>query len=399
MSETIDLVSVNGLHVQFIEDASGALTYQPIQPDGEPFFFHQTLSTGGAIDAAAVALDTSGFEAVWIQQSTDPSSGALVTRLMGDAITEDGQVRPNINLPLGDLTAPQLQALDVGHYVVTYDVDKGQGMAAETHVRLGDFSGFYTDLTVQSRPDHITETSGTIQLDWKTGQREVLGIDGKVLSTFGVSHTYNLTVGGSATIQNFNADHDQIRLNNLSGGIAGGAHSTLTFDERTHALTWDQDSPEGPSPPVSAGVVLTGQFGVANLAADFRPAVLKVIADDGSSTITWFDTDHSQTWNTLFATENPAGQVLTYGSMSDGGIKEVFTFDVDNSQPWQRYVDDFDLQGHVVNRAVLYDDGSSWNARYVFQGDDVAFYELTNFDAHGNQVGHGFYDSNGHLLS
>src|SRR5690349_9241124 len=130
MSGVIDLVSVFGQHVQITEDGAGVLTYQPFQPDGEPTFSHLTLSHGGALAFAAVPLTTTGFEAVWIQQVTDPS-GATTTHLLGQAITEEGRIdpSPDINLPLGNLVAPQLLALDGGRFLLAYDVvDKTTGV-------------------------------------------------------------------------------------------------------------------------------------------------------------------------------------------------------------------------------------------------------------------------------
>ncbi|HEY0437079.1 MAG TPA: hypothetical protein VGC92_10585, partial [Phenylobacterium sp.] len=246
----------------------------------------------------------------------------------------------------------------------------------------------------------IVEANGVIDLVWNGPggtEREVLDQGGNVLAARGASHVFNVSVGGSTVIQGFNPGHDQLFVANPDGTAAGGAHSTLTFDERTHTLTWDQDS-EGPSPAHQFAVLDVGRIGVSNLADNFRPAVLKDIAADGSSTITWFDTDHSQSWDTLVATEDAAGNVLTYASNSIGGTSEVFHFDVDNTQAYQRYVDDFDVTGHVVERAVLYDDGSSWTARYLYSAGQVAEYELINYDAAGHMLAHGFYSPDGVLL-
>lgn len=235
-------------------------------------------------------------------------------------------------------------------------------------------------------------------------EREVLGLNGVVLADRGASKIFTLGVASNTDLEraDFNPAHDQIRLVNADGSAAGGTASTLTYDERSHSLTWDLDS-QGQAPATQVADFVGPKaaspdglpFNVANLADGFRPAVLKVIFADGSSDITWFDTTGSQPWDTLHATEDANGNVLTYGSTSDAGTQEVFTFDVTNTQAYQRYVDEIDVSGHVTERTVLYDDGSSWTAKFAFAGGPVVSYELDSFDAAGHQIGQSFFNADG----
>jgi hypothetical protein len=306
------------------------------------------------------------------------------------------------------VTTPRIAELDGGRVAATFTTfHAGLTPTPPTvHLALSDpnhldqdtFLGVYADVVLPSAPDAITHANGDITLTWNEAGgtfREVLGEDGHVLAARGLSRTVDLTVNGATDVGGFNQAHDQIVLHNADGSVASGATSTLTFDARTHVLSWDPDS-QGPA-AASTAAVLGGvtALTVANLADAFRPEVMKVIAQDGSSTTQWFDSDHSQAWDTLLATFNAAGQLTTYGSTLDDGTGTTFHFDVDGAQPWQRYVDQTDAAGQVLARTVLYDDGTSWTAKFLILGGQVVNYELDSFDANGRQVGQSFFNPDG----
>jgi hypothetical protein len=252
---------------------------------------------------------------------------------------------------------------------------------------------------VVGRPDSISEANGAVTLTWQEGGetvREVLSLDGTVLAARGVSHTFTVGVAGSAGLDSFDVAHDQLILTNADGSVAHGPASTLTFDVRTHALTWDQDS-QGPAPASTAALLNVDHLGVANFADSFRPAVFKLIAEDGSTTIQWYDSDNNQTWDTLRATRDAADRVTTYASTLDDGTSTVFNFDVTNTQPYNRYVDQNDAAGRVIVRSVLLDDGQSWVATFTRAGDNgaVVSYTVDSFDAGGRLVGHGLFHADG----
>ena len=413
----------------------GSISYQPLDPAGQPIGTSHLLIQGHGLGStgffhalgvdtqtfAAVALSNGGFELVFNANLGDPQ-GFVRDALVGVGVDANGVIADQhlfdpsnglgpdnivvdlnhwgpFKIALGTPVPPHLFALDGGRFAVGYDTFDQAGNPT-VHLSLGSLSGLYADVTLPVAPETVTHANGDIVLTWHqngTLMREVLGEDGTVLAAPGTTHLYTLPTSSGAALS-FDPAHDQVSLTNPDGSVAHGTTSTLTFDARDHTLTWDQDS-EGPLPATVAAVLNTADFSVANLADDFRPEVLKVIAADGSQKIEWFDSDHSQPWDTLFATLDAAGQVTSYSSTLDDGSKTVFTFDVGNSQPYQRYVDQDDAAGHVLQRTVLYDDNTSWTATFKLDPHgQVISYELDSFDAAGRQVGQSFFNADGSPL-
>ncbi len=415
--------------------ADGSISYQLFDPAGQAIGTSHVLAQGhglgstgffnalgiDTVNFTAAPLSTGGFELVFNASLGDPQ-GFVRDALVGVGVDANGVIadqhlfdpsqglgpdniflgldQPGVTkIPVGTPVPPHLFELDGGRYAVTYETFDPVGNPT-AHVALGNLTGLYADVALPTAPETVTHANGDIVLTWhQTGAlvREVLGEDGSVLAAPGATHVFNTPTNSGAALS-FDPAHDQVSLTNPDGSVAHGTTSTLTFDARDHTLTWDQDS-EGPQPATVAAVLNAGDFSVANLADDFRPEVLKVIAADGSQKIEWFDSDHSQPWDTLFATLDPAGNVTTYSSTLDDGTKTVFTFDVGNTQPYQRYVDQDDAAGHVLQRTVLYDDNTSWTATFKLDPHgQVVSYELDSFDAAGHQVGQNFFNPDGSPL-
>jgi hypothetical protein len=413
--------------------ADGSISYQLLDPAGQAIGSSHVLAQGHGLGStgffnafgidtqtfAATPLSTGGFEVVFNAGLGDPQ-GFVRNALVGVGVDANGVIADqhlfdpsagfgpdNIfvdlnapgptKIPFGTPITPHVSELDGGRFAVTYETfDVNGGPVA--HVGLGTVNGLYADTEVASPPDDIVHTNGDIALIWnQSGStlREVLAEDGTVLSARGVTHIFTASTGAVAVLNGFDPAHDQLDVVNADATQAGGPTSTLTFDARDRSLTWDQDS-AGPIQAVRLGTLDVEQIGVANLEDGFRPEVLKVIAADGSQKIEWFDSDHSQPWDTLFATLDPAGNVTTYASTLDDGTRTVFTFDIGNLQPYQRYVDQDDAAGHVLQRTVLYDDNTSWTATFKLdRAGQVVSYELDSFDAAGHQVGQSFFNADG----
>jgi hypothetical protein len=384
---------------------------------------------------AVVSLTTGGFEVVFDEASGDPqgftrqllvgvevdAAGNLITSpsVNADNGLTAGNFHVALDSPIGKISGampadPQLYELAGGRYAVAYETFDSHNVAT-SHVAFGAAAGLYSDTVVASRPDEVGGGLGDVTLIWfqtTTGSGgiptvpgfaadplgEVLADDGSVLTPQGVFHTYTLSTTGFTAVSSFDPAHNQIAVQGPNGAYAFGPTTTLTFDVRDHSLTWEQDS-EGPSAPVLLTTLNTDTFGVANLQAAFRPEVLKVIAADGSSTIQWFDSDNSQPWETLIATETAGGAAKTYASMLDDGTKTAFTFDVDNSQPYTRYVDQDDAAGYILSRTVLVDTGNSWMATYTYAGGQVVSYEVDSFDSAGVLVAKNFFNPDGSILA
>jgi hypothetical protein len=417
------------------DGANGTISYQLFDPAGQAIGGAQVLAQGHGLNGsffnavridtqtfAATPLSTGGFEVVFNVNLGDPQ-GFVRDSLLGVGVDASGAVvNPHLvdpssglgvdnivigltqsgifKIPLGTPVAPHIYELEGGRFAVTYETFDVNG-APVPHIALGTPNGVYAATDLPSMPDTVTGLNGDIVLTTHQNGvdvRGVLGGDGRLLTTPGAGQVDAISTGGGTPIGSFDPAHDQISLRNADGSVAHGVASTLTFDIRSHILTWDQDS-EGPLAATTAALVNTGDFSVVNLADDFRPEVLKVIAADGSQKIEWFDSDHSQNWDTLFATFDRAGNVTTYASTLDDGTRTVFTFDVGDTQPYQRYVDQDDAAGHVLQRTVLYDDNTSWTATFKldFQGQ-VQSYELDSFDALGRQVGQSFFNADGSPL-
>jgi hypothetical protein len=388
---------------QVLDQDQTDLTQTPVGHVLLPLYFDAQAFTGG------------GFEVVYDVRTVD-SEGVDRFVLKGVAVGADGSIVSNLGaqldfptLPISNAqpAPPSVATLPGDRFVVAFETFDANN-APTSHVDLATASGgVYADVAVSSRPDAITHDAGDITLTWNSSgvaEREVLGLNGVVLADRAVSKVFTLGVAGNTNLEesDFNPAHDQIRLVNADGSPAGGVASTLTYDERSHSLTWDPDS-QGPAPATQVADFVDAKgaspdglpFNVAELADGFRPAVLKVILPGGSSDITWFDTTNSQPWDTLHAQEDAQGDVLTYSSTSDNGTQELFTFDVTNTQAYQRYVDEIDVGGHVTQRTVLYDDGTSWTAKFAFSGGQVTSYEVDNFNAAGVLVGKGFFHADG----
>ncbi len=364
----------------------------------------------------AVALTDGGFEVAYAVRTEDTNGIERVSlRVVGfDAHGQSQGAGFSVDIDHPNLSAsgivpipPGLAELPGDRFALAFESFDAQNQPT-SHVDLASATGgVYADVVVSSRPDAITHAAGEVTLTWNTSgvaEREVLDLAGNVLASRGVSKILSIGVASNTDLERagFNPLHDQIRLTNPDGSVAGGDHSTLTYDAGSHILTWDPDS-EGPAPATQAAMLVDPKtagsdglpFDVANLAEDFRPAVLKVIEASGAQDITWFDVDNNQPWDTLHATFDPQGRLLTYGSTLDDGAGQRFTFDADGSQPWTRYVDTLDVLGKVHERTVLYDDGTSWTAKFTFSGGQVVSYELDNFDTQGHQIGQSFFHADG----
>jgi hypothetical protein len=397
----------------------GALTFQFFdrlgQPIGSPVAIDRnhdlTLSpVGDALDLdhfVAVPLSGGGFEVAYYDHRFD-SQGFEHLEVKGVAVTPDGQVHADVFTPPIDILGPsqkigsanpappQLFALAGDRFALVTEVTDATTFPLKitSHIWVGDPTGLFSDTVVADRPVTVTEAPGDITFTFADGTQEVTSLSGSALAARGVSHTFTDSVDRPTDFGGFDAGRDQLFLTNPDGSAAGGAASTLTFDARSHVLTWDPDS-EGPAPAQTLGTLDAPDIGVANLSGGFRPAVLKSIGADGSQTITWFDNTASHDWDTLVAHEDAAGNLLTYGWTLDTGVGKLFTFDVANTQPWQRVVDDLDPADHVAQRSVLYDDGQSWTAKFTLQDGVVIRYELDSFDSSGNLVGKGFFHPDG----
>jgi hypothetical protein len=393
----------------------GAADGQPIGPPVVLAQSHGFDSNGQSLSVdsdsvTATGLSTGGYEVVFNQAESD-SSGFTKQFMVGFGADASGHVGLNLHLQVDDpdgfrvggpTTSPQVYGLAGGRFAVAYETSDAN-FHLTSHVGLSDGSfGFYADATVASRPDTVSHNNGDVTLTWNSPDgpiREVLGEDGSVLMARGVSHTVTVDVAEGAVLNGFDPAHDQLVVVIGGDAVASGAHSTLTFNAGDHTLTWDGDS-EGPLAASRVAVLPNADtLGVANLADSFRPEVLKVIAADGSSTIQWFDSENSQTWDTLIATETAAGAVKTYTSVLDDGARTVFTFDADNSQPYTRYVDQEDAAGRVLIHSVVLDDNESWVAKFTYVGGHVVSYEVDSFDADGHLVGQGFFNPDGSVLA
>lgn len=415
MSRVLNLGLAGGGSVRLSADG-GQISFQFLDSAGQPTGAAQvldtarTFATGPVVDLfdadrlQATALATGGFAVAYYDFTGDIDGIERITLRLAEVGADGSITRPVFPLPLDQLAGGerisgavpnplQLFALDGQRFAVlteTFDAN----LAPTTHLIVTDSSHTIFDAVLSKRPAAVVEAPGDVAITFADGTREVLSLRGEVLAARGASHVLEAPLGFPADLAGFDPAHDQLRLFNPDGSVAGGAASTLTFDLRTHALSWDPDS-EGPMASLHVGVLQADRLGVANLADDFRPGVLKVIGADGGSTVTWFDTGHSQPWDSLVATEDAAGHVLTYGWTLDDGTGKLFTFDVAGVQPWQRVVDDLDTAGHVIQRSVLYDDGQSWTAIFHFAVGQVVSYELDSFDATGALVGKSFFNADG----
>ena len=318
--------------------ADGSISYQLLDPNGQAIGASHLLAQGhglgstgffnafapDTINFTATALSNGGFEVVFNASLGDPQ-GFVRDALVGVGVDANGGIADQhlfdpsqgfgpdnifvgldqpgpLKIPAGTPVAPHLFELDGGRFAVSYDTFDPVGNPT-VHLGLGNLSGLYADVTLPVAPESVTHANGDIVLAWHQNGalvREVLAEDGTVLAAPGATHVFSVATNSGAPL-GFDPAHDQLSLTNPDGSVAHGTTSTLTFDARDHTLTWDQDS-EGPQAATIAAVINAGDFSVANLADDFRPEVLKVIAADGSQKIEWFDSDHSQPWDSLFAT-------------------------------------------------------------------------------------------------
>lgn len=395
---------------------SNTLSFQIFDASGQALGASQTVARSAfqtivGIDFQAVALTGGGFELLYSVTTSGFADRAQTTE-HGIAIGSDGHigaenfnaiVSSEVTPPPGTSLAGSLLAeLDGNRFAVGYQTFDAAGQPT-AHVALGSAAGgVYADVKVAIPVDAITHGNGDITLQWNNSGvviREVLGEDGSVLAARSPSQTLALNTASETVINTFDAAHDQLALFNPDHTVAGGTASTLTFDAHTRFLTWDPDS-EGPA-AAGAVAVLGGvnSLSVANLQDIFRPEVLKNIAIDGSSTTQWFDSDNSQTWDTLFATRNAAGALTGYSATLDDGTRTVFVFDADNSQPYGRYVDQEDVTGHVLERTTVVDNGESWVAKYSYVAGQVVSYEVDSFDAGGHLVAQGFFNADGSVMA
>jgi hypothetical protein len=417
VSKALMIGLADGRFVEIIGDF-GALTFQFFdtlgQPIGSPVaidrnhdFTQSPVSDTLDLDHfVAVPLSGGGFEVAYYDFRGDTEGFAHI-ELRAAAVTSGGQVLHNIDIGIDSIgfgekisgaqpAVPDLFPLAGDRFALvteTFAFD-APSPKIDSHVIIGGPSGLISDVVVADRPVGVSEAPGDITLTFADGTQEVLSPSGLALAARGAAHVFSASVSHPDDFSGFDAGHDQLFLTNPDGSTAGGAASTLTFDARTHGLTWDPDS-DGPAPSQFLGLVNAPDLEVSNLAGGFRPAVLRSIGADGAQTITWFDADGSHDWDTLVAHEDAAGNLLTYGWTLDTGVGKLFTFDVANTQPWQRVVDDLDPSGHVTERSVLYDDGQSWTAKFQLVNEVVVRYELDSFDAAGNQVGKAFFNPDG----
>ena len=396
----------------------GALTFQFFdrlgQPIGSPVAIDRnhdfTLSpVSDTLDLdhfVGVPLSGGGFEVAYYDLRSD-TQGFEHFELRAASVGAGGQVLRNVGIDIDTVgfgqkvglapsTPLQLFALTGDRFALvseTFDSSL-QPLKVLSHVYIGGPDGLISDTVVASRPIAVTEAPGDISFTFADGTHQVFSLTGVALSGLGQSQVFTASVSHPTDFGGFDFRHDQMFLTNPDGSAANGPATTLTFDARTHVLSWDPDS-EGPAPSQTLGILDAPDIGVANLADGFRPAVLKVIAGDGSHTIEWFDNTASHEWDTLVAHDDAAGNLLSYGWTLDSGVGKLFTFDVANVQPWQRVVDDLDTGGHVTQRSVLYDDGQSWTATFQLENGVVVRYEVDSFDAAGVLVGKGFFYPDG----
>lgn len=402
------------------DDAHDTITVQLLSsagaPLGQPITVAQPHDIGGGfahvrIDTSSVAvtaLTDGGFEVVY-HASTSDAEGFSAGDLEGVRVSADGHVGSAVHLAAVESSArgaggfggnPQLTELAGGRFAVSYDSQDFDTFERAHHLALADANGVvYKDLVVDPGAT-VTASSGDITVTSTVNGvtfREILGLDGSVLTPRFEVHEFTQTIGDfSGQLVQFTA-HDQLTLVNPGGAVAGGPNSELVFSETstgTGMLVWVPDT-NHPENSFTIGQLPVGSFGIQNLADGFRPAVLKVISPQGQTSYTWFDANGSQTWDTQYATYDIHGQLTTYGATLDDGTSHQFTFDVDNVQPWTRYVDTFDAGGHLQERSVLYDDNTSWTAKFAYAGGQIVSYELDNFDTQGHQVATSFFHADG----
>lgn len=296
-------------------------------------------------------------------------------------------------------------------------------------------------LAATTGPDDLYGLAGDDTLQGGLGSDRLFGGEGK--------DRFVLTLDGSVDqVVDFSPGQDTLALVKADGTSATSSTGILTFWRPNGVVTWDADGDQGPGAPVTVGV-LSGvpTLTAASFAPGFEPALVRIVnavdlgrqvpayshsditygfgkqpfiqasADYGPGTVTgaplltyvvdwadgrqsakWFDSNGSQTWDTLVADFDSQHRLKIYATFNDDGSHVLRTFDTAGDQPWSRIVDEYDAAGRLGYRAVVYDDGARYEATFDVANTQPWGYVVDSYDAVGRQTGHVFYKDDGSLF-
>ncbi|THD80691.1 MAG: hypothetical protein E7812_06405 [Phenylobacterium sp.] len=417
--------------------AGDGVSYQIIGATGSAqLVANQTLN--GSLSSISVAgLSDGRFAMAWTvyQPGTGTNIEARVFNADGTPATDEFALS---TVDAGGQSNVHLAAGPDGGFIASWlDVTRA-GDPTSTVVEAQFFDVLDGGQTGGSGPDTLPGTAGADTLSGGAGNDVLGGLGGADVMRGGAgADTFLLSLSGpAARVLDFTpSEGDKIGLLDANGHELAGSQAVLNWNLGTHALTWDADGDGGAQVPVTVGVLDSAATSLsqANLAAGLQPAVIRVVAadgshvntvvdwsgqqpwdhsvasfdaagrlgefdvvnDDGSFSNTFFDTLSNQTWSAREADYDPNAQMTQYAYVNDDGSEVVWTFDVNNTHDWQRLMQTYGADGSLLAQSSLRDDGTAYEVAY----DNTAHtYTIDNYAVSGALISHNTFKDDGTLI-
>ncbi|RCS21456.1 adhesin, partial [Phyllobacterium salinisoli] len=106
--------------------------------------------------------------------------------------------------------------------------------------------------------------------------------------------------------------------------------------------------------------------------------------DDGSRTVSHWDTANTQPWSTLSQTFNSANQLTVQKEVKDDGSREDIQYDPANINPWAQINRISDSAGRLVKNTTVADDSTRQEITYDAAGQATS---NKTFNAYNDQIG------------
>jgi hypothetical protein len=414
----------------------------------------QIVGSGGAssVFVASPPGEDAGFPAVagladgrfvigWVETNPTDQSSNVVARVFnpdGSAVTDEFALS---SVLAGHQSGISLAAGPYGGFVATWmdNTSTTPGVSANV-VKAQFFEVLDGTQTGTAAADTLAGSAGADSLSGGAGNDLLTSGGGADVMNGGAgADTFVLSLGGVTRVQDFNlAEGDRVGVVAANGAAVDGSHGLLTWNQQTHALTWDPDSDAGVQVPITVGALYGAgtALGASSLAAGFQPSATRVIlADgsrveevfswsgtgtldhtfanfdpqgrtveydvysrDGSYTQTWLDNLGNQPWSGREADYDAQGRIIQYAYQLDDGTETVWQFDPGNAHPWDHTLQVYSPNGLLETAAEGMDDGSGWQRTYDWNNTQPWSVMLDEYNAAGQLIRHTVTNDDGSII-